>query len=138
MEEPTTTQPLSEMLPPPASTVSPEELQQAEEAFLKGKGLVDDDPEEAVRLLCSALETRVKHFGEMAKECAEYYLFYGIALYEQTLAATDVLGQKMQNNTEAQAMERDSRQENRDPNAQSSRPTSRPLQTGEAQPVIAG
>ena len=77
--------------PAPAS-VSSEELELAVANLKEGKSLIDDDPEKAVELLCSVVRTYEKKYGSEGIECADVYLYYGIALYEVARNATDALG----------------------------------------------
>ncbi|GLC71217.1 hypothetical protein PLESTF_001091200 [Pleodorina starrii] len=58
----------------------------------KGKDLIDDDPQKAVELLCTAVRAYEKHYGPEAIECAPVYMYYGIAVYEVARGAYDALG----------------------------------------------
>lgn len=62
------------------------------------------------------LEIRNKRYGDSALECAETYLEYGRALFEQARSSTDVLGAQMRTAVDKHEMERDSKEENEDPN----------------------
>ncbi|GFR51027.1 hypothetical protein Agub_g13354 [Astrephomene gubernaculifera] len=72
--------------------VSPEDLERAIANLNEGKKMIDEDPEKAVELLCSALRVYEKRYGSEALECADVYLYYGIALYEVARVTTDALG----------------------------------------------
>ncbi|KAG2447739.1 hypothetical protein HYH02_007199 [Chlamydomonas schloesseri] len=82
----------AEAAEPGAASVSPEELELAVANLKEGKDLLDDDPEKAVELLCSVVKTYEKKYGSDGIECADVYLYYGIALYEVARNATDALG----------------------------------------------
>ncbi|KAG2430228.1 hypothetical protein HXX76_010326 [Chlamydomonas incerta] len=82
----------AEAAEPAPATVSSEELELAVANLKEGKNLIDDDPEKAVELLCSVVRTYEKKYGSDGIECADVYLYYGIALYEVARNATDALG----------------------------------------------
>ncbi|KXZ44884.1 hypothetical protein GPECTOR_61g837 [Gonium pectorale] len=72
--------------------ISKEELEQAEKNLQEGKKLIDDEPDRAVELLCSAVRAFEKQYGADAVECAPVYMYYGIALFEVARNSTDALG----------------------------------------------
>lgn len=68
----------------------------------KAVSLMYKDTERAVELLSQVLETRIKKYGDDAEECAEAYLQYGISLLVQGQASSDVLGQPVPQQTNAE------------------------------------
>ncbi|KAG2492384.1 hypothetical protein HYH03_009332 [Edaphochlamys debaryana] len=72
--------------------VTAEELERATQNIKEGKALIDDDPHKATELLCAAVRTYEKRYGGAALECADVYLYYGIAVFEVARNSTDALG----------------------------------------------
>ncbi|KAJ4747381.1 Nuclear autoantigenic sperm protein [Rhynchospora pubera] len=68
-------------------------LAEADELFIKGsKAIEEGDFNEAADCLSRALEIRVAHHGELAKECTSAYYKYGSALLFKAQEETDPLG----------------------------------------------
>jgi hypothetical protein len=110
---------MAEAGPSSAAELTPEELTKADEMYKEGKALLFEEPERAVDLLGAVLKTRVKQYGGEAIQCADTYLQYGTALYEQARIGYDVFGEKLATSADQQEMNRDSKTENADPNASS-------------------
>jgi hypothetical protein len=71
---------------------SSEELAQAQEDLAEGTALIDDEPEQAVKLLCSAVRVLERHHGPDAVELAHGLYYYSCALIEVARQSSDALG----------------------------------------------
>ncbi|KAK9904895.1 hypothetical protein WJX75_005048 [Coccomyxa subellipsoidea] len=87
----------------PSAQATPEEVQKAIGSYERGvQHLRDGRLDLAVEDLGEALQIRIKAHGDLAPECAQFYLHYGEALFQKAQAETDIFGASLQKTSRQQ------------------------------------